>query len=756
MMKTKSLFCYLIGLLALMPAGCSDEDAPVSTPPTLISEEAADITRTTATLSGSIQAATGTSIKEFGLEYSTVSAMPEENSTRVRLTYTASQQRYSVPLESLTPNTTYYYRFYATNGHNSVYSEKQSFDTKSDDVPTLSTVTIGTVTESTAALQCRFLDEGGSTIQSYGFAYRLAGSDAEEKQVQAADKDKEGYFTATLTGLEDSSEYEIRAYAINTRGTGYSEAVTMSTAEPEVPLIRMGAVTTDYKSVTLSASIQNETDLTRSITEVGFYIGLEEHAEPDDTDRKHIVELEGNTFSTTITDLEQSTTYYIRAYAVNKGTVIGYSSTISVTTERSVLPSLATVTIVVAGEKTLTLRGTVTDRGGHDISQIGYGLKTSVDAEETRKELLLESLAEDGTFEFSIADLAPDASYMVRTYAVNPVGTGYSEYLTVSTQKQSLPVVEAVAGTVTSSSIAVTGKVTDKGGAAAVLTETGFVYSTTNETPELGNGTAVKAETGEEFTATLNGLSQGTTYYIRAYAKNDTQTGYSDVSSVTTARSTQPALGMVTVTNIKEGSADVQAQITDTGGNDILAIGFAYKSDTGTEMQVSVDLSKLTNNNTFNYTLTGLSPNTTYQVRGYASNSAGAGYGDYVSFTTTGPIAPKLTATASLKADSTAAPAIHAEGVITSAGSENSTVQEVGFCWSTTHTEPTITDSRKQATLSGRAFASDLYNLRAETTYYVRAYAVNESMTGYSDVIVITTPTSDVPDPDDNPSPDVE
>ncbi|WP_324068536.1 MAG: cadherin domain-containing protein [Flavobacterium sp.] len=65
---------------------------------------------------------------------------------------------------------------------------------------------------------------------------------------------------------------------------------------------------------------------------------------------------------------------------------------------------------------------------------------------------------------------------------------------------------------------------------------------------------------------------------------------------------------------------------------------------------------------------------------------------------------------------------------------------EKGICWSTT-ANPTINDSKlvDETTATG-AFASNLTGLNALTTYYVRAYATNTLGTSYGAQVVFTTP----------------
>lgn len=257
----------------LLPLACSDEEAPVSNPPVLTILPAEDITRISASVTGSIQLAAGTSVKEFGLAYSTVSSMPEEDTKRITIPLVASQNTYTVQLTGLQPNTIYYCRFYATGGVNEVTSTQLTFSTKDIAAPLLDEPSMSGLTDSSVTLSCRLLDEGGSSIQSYGFAYRKTG-DSEEVQKPADGKDANGRFSLTLTGLDPAADYEVRAYAINSAGTGYSQSIALTTQRPDAPVVKLESATADHRSLTLSASLSLADGL--DVKEAGFYVSRED------------------------------------------------------------------------------------------------------------------------------------------------------------------------------------------------------------------------------------------------------------------------------------------------------------------------------------------------------------------------------------------------------------------------------------------------------------------------------------------------
>lgn len=103
----------------------------------------------------------------------------------------------------------------------------------------------------------------------------------------------------------------------------------------------------------------------------------------------------------------------------------------------------------------------------------------------------------------------------------------------------SVPTVTSDKMTVTSNSITANGTVTNNGGAS--ITESGFVWSTTNSTPTIGGTGVTKivdplSPTDNNIDAVISGLSSSTLHYVRAYATNSAGTGYGSVKSVTTAQ----------------------------------------------------------------------------------------------------------------------------------------------------------------------------------------------------------------------------
>jgi hypothetical protein len=81
-------------------------------------------------------------------------------------------------------------------------------------------------------------------------------------------------------------------------------------------------------------------------------------------------------------------------------------------------------------------------------------------------------------------------------------------------------------------------------------------------------------------------------------------------------------------------------------------------------------------------------------------------------------------------------------GDISSDGGDS--IYQKGICWST-NPEPTTSDSKTEEGAGKTSFASAATNLQPNTTYYIRAYAINSFTVGYGNQQTITTPQGTLP-----------
>ena len=164
------------------------------------------------------------------------------------------------------------------------------------------------------------------------------------------------------------------------------------------------------------------------------------------------------------------------------------------------------------------------------------------------------------------------------------------------------------------------------------ITACGICWDTIPEPNIAGQHTTEGTGKGS-FTSTLANLEAGTTYYFRAYATNDLGTAYGETKSFTTLANTLPSVTTVNVTNVTGVSATAGGIITDDEGLPIIEKGVCY-STSATPTIDSATVPAEAGIGNFTCTLNGLSSNTKYYVRAYATNNVCTAYGSTFVFYT--------------------------------------------------------------------------------------------------------------------------
>jgi len=135
-------------------------------------------------------------------------------------------------------------------------------------------------------------------------------------------------------------------------------------------------------------------------------------------------------FTSSLSGLKASTTYYVRAFATNsEGT--SYGEEFSFTTLQATAPVLTTTSASVIGTTTVTAGGNITSDGGSAITAKGICWSTNPNP------TIANSKTSDGTtigsFISSITGLTVTTTYYLRAYATNSIGTTYGNEITVTT-----------------------------------------------------------------------------------------------------------------------------------------------------------------------------------------------------------------------------------------------------------------------------------------------------------------------------------
>jgi hypothetical protein len=216
--------------------------------------------------------------------------------------------------------------------------------------------------------------------------------------------------------------------------------------------------------------------------------------------------------------------------------------------------------------------------------------------------------------------------------------------------------------------------------------------------------------------------------------------GYSTVLSVEyTVPATLPTVSTNTVTSITTTSAVCGGNVTSDGGATVTARGVCWSSSTSSPTTSNSHTTNGSGTGSFTSNMSGLSPNTFYYVRAYATNSQGTSYGSTRTFTTPPPsTTPPTVSTNTVSSIGTTSAVCG--GNVTSDGGASVTAR--GVCWSSSTSSPTTSNSHTTNGSGTGSFTSSITGLSPGTTYYVRAYATNSQGTSYGSSKSFTTNSS--------------
>jgi uncharacterized protein (TIGR02145 family) len=495
--------------------------------------------------------------------------------------------------------------------------------------------------------------------------------------------------------------------------------------DPVPPSLTTTAVTNiTINSATSGGNITN--DGGAGITARGICWGL--NTNPSLTDSYTSDDKGAGSFVSNLTDLTPNTVYHIRAYATNKaGTA--YGTDVTFTTTAILVPTLTTTDASLITLTSAVSGGNITSDGNAAITARGVCWSTSLNP--TVDNSKTSDQTGTGSFISTLTGLTSGTLYHIRAYATNSVGTAYGNDVTFTTTAASVPSLTTNAITSPTLTSAVSGgNVTSENGSA--VTARGICWST-SVNPTIANSKVANGAGLGTYSCNLTGLTPATTYYVRAYATNGIGTGYGNEISFTTGQIVPPTLTTTIATDITYTTATSGGNVAADGGAPVTAKGICYSLTPNPTI-----LSQLTSVGTglgiFTSNLTGLTAGTKYYYRAYAINSAGPGYGNELSFTTTAYTVATLTTSTVTSISYTTAVS---GGNITANG--GAAVTSRGICWALT-ADPTTDNFKAVAGTAGSGtFTVNLTGLTPGTNYHVRAYAINSAGTAYGNDQPFTT-----------------
>lgn len=221
-MRISALIIFFLGMIAV--ASCSDDNVPDSIEPYLYVNDAADITRTEATLSGGVELQRNTEMPVLRFRYGTTSVMGAESDE-----LTVTDNKVSLKLIGLRAGTTYYFSLQGSNGSAVINSEMKTFTTVSNDKPSVGILTVLSQGPTSVIASYEITDDGGESITETGCYVVEENSTDTVKVVSEQTEATAGTRRVRVGNLKQETTYSLIPFAVSRVGETCGEPTVIKT-----------------------------------------------------------------------------------------------------------------------------------------------------------------------------------------------------------------------------------------------------------------------------------------------------------------------------------------------------------------------------------------------------------------------------------------------------------------------------------------------------------------------------------------------
>ena len=496
---------------------------------------------------------------------------------------------------------------------------------KKKEVPVVTTTAVTNVTVSGATSGGNVTSDGNVNVSARGVCWST-GQTPTISDSHTSDGTGTGSFTSTVSGLNPGTTYHLRAYAINSEGTGYGSIVSFATQGSAAITSTTSATGITTSAATLNGLV-NPNYLSTTVT---FEYGLTTaYGTSVAATQSPVTGSSSTNVSVNLTGLNPGATYHFRVKAVNSiGTTYGDDMTF---TTRGQVPTAATSAATNILTTSATLNGAVTANELSTTVTFEYGLTTSYGSSVAATPGTVTGTTSTSV-SANLTGINPGATYHFRVKAVNALGTTNGDDKTFTTAGHVPTATTVAASNVMAVSATLNGTVNANELSTVVVFEYGLTTSygsaaTAAQNPVTGN-------TGTSVSADISGLTPaGTTYHFRVKAVNVLGTTYGDDMTFVTTGDVPVALTL-DATNITSSAATLNGLIAV---NDIpTTVTFEYGLDQNYGSSVTAAQSPVSGSDAVNVSgnISGLSSGTMYYFRLKLDNVLGTFYGDFLTFTT--------------------------------------------------------------------------------------------------------------------------
>ncbi|SFG22248.1 Ig-like domain-containing protein [Salegentibacter agarivorans] len=453
-------------------------------------------------------------------------------------------------------------------------------------VPTVNTSSVSSITATGATFSGNVTDDGGTTVTARGFVYSSLDNTptiGESGVTKISNGSGTGTFEESVSGLSGSTNYYYQAYATNSEGTIYggvesfiTSAVNNPPTDIKLPLYNVSRNQSPFAKLTTTDADPTDTFTYTLIAGEGDDNNSSYEIVKSGVDSYVRFKVSGEFIPEGLNSIRIQTNDGIDTFEKIFSFNVAYSFENFSWTSSSNVANTTGVTYtfnyeIVTPNPTNILY--VINYDGWEVPFLGESSNNNkiTDAEKQNVTVKVNGVDQDfsirnwntGLMEVSLTDSNITAGAQVQIIVDNVTnkGAGSHSWRLIRTSYPSgqpideafgpnpivllsstTPVVSTISATEVNSSQAIlNGNITSDGG--ATVTERGFVYSSSDNTPTIGGSGVTQISNGSgtgTFEESVSGLSGSTNYYYQAYATNTEGTSYGGVESFATLTSQNP------------------------------------------------------------------------------------------------------------------------------------------------------------------------------------------------------------------------
>lgn len=383
------------------------------------------------------------------------------------------------------------------------------------------------ITSTSIQVQAQIVNDGKSAIIERGICF------AEHELPTVNDSHisngtGSGFYTTDLKNLKANTIYYVRAYAKNAIGINYSNQKIVSTTDGKPQIDGLRIIGDGPYSVICYCTLKSDGGF--PVKSQGICWGTKQN--PDIYGLHTIENPQIGEFSSKISDLVSNTTYYFRAYATNtEGTTYSEQMFYEVGASKA---EIQLTNVILDRSNSATCSYVVISDGGEQITENGICWSTaSIPTINDNKCFGGKGM---GNFTSSIANLPLGSTIYIRAYAINTLGTTYSNQMTILTPSGIPTFGTTIVTSVSATSATLKANIIDDGGLPVLARGLCWTIMSWAQfaTLESADGYSTNGTGSGEFISTISPLTSNYTYYVRPYLTNSSGTYYGDLISFKT------------------------------------------------------------------------------------------------------------------------------------------------------------------------------------------------------------------------------